>query len=256
MQEKQYIEEDEIDLSELFKTIMKRKFVVIFSTLFITIMSAIYAFTATPMYEVKALVEVGIYNKNPISPVSTVIPEINNFLIMTVDKDKINNIVVKKLKKSKSLFEIKVTDKSNDLASSYVMEIMKYIQAKHKIELDKIIYDNTSQYETLDKQIKLKHSIIESIDMKKISPTELLYFMSVTEQLNSIEVKHSRLKTLLLPYNYENTHIVNRILTDDKPVKPKKKLIVIVGFVTGFILSIFLVFLLEFIGRIKEKENE
>ena len=95
MQEKNYIEEDEIDLSELFKTIMKRRFVVIFSTLFITISSAIYAFTATPMYEVKALVEVGIYNKNPISPVSTVIPEIDNFLIMTIDKDKINNIVVK-----------------------------------------------------------------------------------------------------------------------------------------------------------------
>jgi uncharacterized protein involved in exopolysaccharide biosynthesis len=91
--------------------------------------------------------------------------------------------------------------------------------------------------------------------MKKISPTELLYFMSVTEQLNSIEVKHNRLKTLLLLYNYKNTQIVNNILTEDKPVKPKKKLIVIVGFVAGFILSIFLVFMLEFIGRNDIKET-
>ena len=127
MQEKDYIKEDEIDLSELFKTIMKRKFVVIFSTLFITIASAIYAFTATPMYEVKALVEIASYNKSPLFNTSTVIPEIDNFLLLTLDKNISADIVVKKLKSSSSLFEIKVTDTSNDLASSYVMQIMQYI---------------------------------------------------------------------------------------------------------------------------------
>jgi uncharacterized protein involved in exopolysaccharide biosynthesis len=256
MQEKQYIEEDEIDLSELFKTIMKRKFVVIFSTLFITIMSAIYAFTATPMYEVKALVEVGAYNKSPISPVSTVIPEIDNFLLLTLDKNISADVVVKKLKGSSSLFEIKVTDTSNDLASSYVMQIMQYIQSKHKIELDEKLNDKKSQYNLVGKQIKEKENILKSIDMNKISSTQLLYFMSVQEQLDNKNLHYLSLKTRLLPYNYKNTHIVNNILTNDKPVKPKKKLIVIVGFVTGFILSIFLVFMLEVIGRINEKENE
>ena len=78
--------------------------------------------------------------------------------------------------------------------------------------------------------------------------------MSVNEELANMIIRRNNLKTLLLPYNYKNTHIVNSILTDDKPVKPKKKLIVIVGFVTGFILSIFLVFMLEFIGRKDIKE--
>ena len=255
MQEKNYIEEDEIDLSELFKTIMKRKFVVIFSTLFITIASAIYAFTATPMYEVKALVEIGSYNKNPLFNTSTVIPEIDNFLLLTFEKDEINKIVVKKLKSSSSLFEIKVTDTSNDLASSYVMQIMQYIQYKHKIELEEKLNDKKSQYNLLGKQINEKEKILKSIDMNNISSTQLLYFMSVQEQLDKVAVKYLNLKTSLLPYNYKNTHIVNSILTDDKPVKPKKKLIVIVGFVTGFILSIFLVFMLEFIGRNDLKET-
>ncbi len=37
----------------------------------------------------------------------------------------------------------------------------------------------------------------------------------------------------------KNSDIVGEILTNDFPVKPKKKLIVAVAFVTGFIISIF-----------------
>jgi len=35
---------------------------------------------------------------------------------------------------------------------------------------------------------------------------------------------------------------------DENPVKPKKALIIIVAFITGLILSIFIVFTMEFIG--------
>lgn len=38
-------------------------------------------------------------------------------------------------------------------------------------------------------------------------------------------------------------------MTNDFPAKPKKSLIVAVAFVTGFILSIFLVFLINFIRK-------
>ena len=47
----------------------------------------------------------------------------------------------------------------------------------------------------------------------------------------------------------KNSDIVGEILTNDFPVKPKKKLIVAVAFVTGFIISIFLVFLFNFIKQ-------
>jgi len=253
MQEKNYIEEDEIDLLELFKTIMKRKFVVIFSTLFITVASAIYAFTKTPMYEVKALVEIASYNKKFLFTTSTIVPEINSFLLLNADKNVSADVIIKGIEKS--LFEIKVTDISNDLASSYVMEIMQYIQSKHKIELEEKLNDQKSKYDLIGKQVNEKEKILKSIDMNKMSTTQLIYFMSVQEQLDKKKSQYLSLKTSLLPYNYKNTHIVNSILTDDKPVKSKKKLIVIVGFVTGFILSIFLVFMLEFIGRNDIKET-
>ncbi len=52
------------------------------------------------------------------------------------------------------------------------------------------------------------------------------------------------------------TEILGKFITSKYPIKPKKKLIVVVSFVTGFILSIFLVFFMQFIKSFKEDENE
>ena len=42
-------------------------------------------------------------------------------------------------------------------------------------------------------------------------------------------------------------------MTNDFPTKPKKILIVAVAFVTGFIISIFLVFFIQFIQGIRKE---
>jgi uncharacterized protein involved in exopolysaccharide biosynthesis len=49
---------------------------------------------------------------------------------------------------------------------------------------------------------------------------------------------------------------VGAILTNDYPAKPKKKLIIIVAFITGLILSVFLVFVIEFFRGFKENEGD
>lgn len=53
------IQEDEIDLKELFKTLwQKRVFIVVF-TLIITVLGAVYAFTRTPIYEIDSTYRIG-----------------------------------------------------------------------------------------------------------------------------------------------------------------------------------------------------
>jgi uncharacterized protein involved in exopolysaccharide biosynthesis len=76
-----------------------------------------------------------------------------------------------------------------------------------------------------------------------------------TNMINSLLEKKNTLTTMLLPHNYKNTEIVGKIIINDYPVKPKKKLIVIFAFVTGFILSIFLVFFMNFIKSFKEEKE-
>ncbi len=77
-----------------------------------------------------------------------------------------------------------------------------------------------------------------------------------TSKINNLIEKKTLLKSMLLPYNYKNTQIIGDILTSDHPIKPKKKLIVIVAFITGLMLSVFLAFFLEFIGGMKKDSED
>jgi len=52
---------DEIDLRELFNTIAKNKKIIFLVTFIITALAIIYAYSKTPIYEVKALIEIGSY---------------------------------------------------------------------------------------------------------------------------------------------------------------------------------------------------
>jgi len=55
---------------------------------------------------------------------------------------------------------------------------------------------------------------------------------------------------------YIMTKQIGELKIDDKPINtPKKKLIVVVAFVTGFILSIFLVFFMQFVRSLNIKEE-
>jgi LPS O-antigen subunit length determinant protein (WzzB/FepE family) len=77
----------------------------------------------------------------------------------------------------------------------------------------------------------------------------------ITTKVNDLIERKNFIASMLLPYNYKNSHIVGSIITNNYPVKPKKKLIVVVAFVTGFILSVFLVFFMEFIQNVKKEEH-
>ena len=87
-----------------------------------------------------------------------------------------------------------------------------------------------------------------------LSSTNKNIIKSVMEQkiLNLNILKN----TVLNSSNYPLNVLVKPTIPDVKDkIAPKRELIVIVSFVTSFILAIFLVFLIEFIKNIKEREK-
>jgi LPS O-antigen subunit length determinant protein (WzzB/FepE family) len=52
--------------------------------------------------------------------------------------------------------------------------------------------------------------------------------------------------------NLTNTRLVGDYITSEYPAKPKKILIIVVAFVTGFILSIFAVFFMQFVSSVRK----
>jgi LPS O-antigen subunit length determinant protein (WzzB/FepE family) len=66
-----------------------------------------------------------------------------------------------------------------------------------------------------------------------------------TTSINQLFEKKQLVASMMLPHNYKNSEIVGQVITNDYPAKPKKKPIVAVAFIAGFILSIFLVFIMN-----------
>ncbi len=86
---------------------------------------------------------------------------------------------------------------------------------------------------------------------QKITKIQKELELNIPQKIKNIKDKIQQDKLKL--GSIQNVKIISS-LSYDKPVKPKKKLIVIVAFITGLILSIFLVFFMEFMRSFKEEK--
>ena len=120
----QIIQEDEIDLRELFITIWNKKIFIIAFTSIVTILSIIYAYSKTPLFEVKTVIEVGSLsnsnsNSNQIENPKNLIKKLKIENIDNADKNKTTSITSVSLVKSTSnLIEIVAQSVSNKEAIS------------------------------------------------------------------------------------------------------------------------------------------
>ncbi|MDX4047690.1 Wzz/FepE/Etk N-terminal domain-containing protein [Aliarcobacter skirrowii] len=310
MQENRYLQDDEIDLRELFLTLWEKKVFIILFTLVITVLATVYAYSKTPIYEAKALVEIGEYKinnttKNSVDDASVITRKLTT-LFIDIEKNlkdktsQISNISV--VKGLKNFLEIKSESTSNEEAKNEILKVLTFVQNEHEkilddvkkqkekelrnIDLqisdiksksvaliDKKIENNIKNLKSLEEQLKQVDESLKKIDTlnPSLAALKLMEKRDITNSINTITIQNFELESkkdklltttlykleeskqiaesLLLPHNYKNTQIVGEIITNDFPVKPKKKLIVAVAFVTGFILSIFLVFFLKFIKK-------
>lgn len=148
MQEKQHIE-DEIDLKELFNTIWQKKLFVVLFTFVVTLCAGIYAYTKTPIYEVKSIMEIGFIEKELVEEPSILEQKLN--IIFSVNDKDINNdpekgitSSISSVKTVKNFIEVKTEAISNEIAIKKSKEILDYTQKLYepKINQYKIIVDN------------------------------------------------------------------------------------------------------------------
>ena len=147
------------------------------------------------------------------------------------------------------------------------------IKSKSVALIDKKIENNIKNLKSLEEQLKQIDENLKKIDTlnPSLAALKLMEKRDITNSINTITIQNFELESKkdelltttlykleeskkiielsLLPHNYKNTQIIGEIMTNDFPTKPKKKLIVAVAFVTGFIISIFLVFLFNFIKQ-------
>ncbi len=338
MEKQNAIQEDEIDLKELFLILYKKKFFILGVTFFVTFLALIYVFTKTPVYEVKSVVQIGTINGKIIE--NNKVLEKKLRLIFNVDNKKNiikeDNAIVSNVSSVNGLsnfIQITTQAHSNELAIEKNKEIISFIKNEYKQKIDEYILKTNIKIENMEEKIKyiktveskeIKNKIdflktvelksiknklsfnqqkleeyeknVNSISKKKLSDNtqnmlqtmQILYnqnlILNLNEEIENLNIKKQNIEDEKIPklISQLSTNIVNKIndlknkitiekfkLTngsiinskvvgnfdiDDTPVKPKKKLIIAISFLTGFILSIFLVFFMQFINSFKKED--
>jgi LPS O-antigen subunit length determinant protein (WzzB/FepE family) len=241
------IEEDEIDLRELFKTIWDKKVFIIVFTCVVTILAVGYAYMKTPIYEAKAFIEIGVLNNNnnnfAIENPNNLAQRLKIIYMNNIEKNKKTKVTkVQVVKNTVNLIEIDVEATSNKKAVLMLNEIINDIKKVHKSQINNYIGLINANIQNLQKQKK------ELENEKNQFDGSMLVKYNLISKLNDLSLQVSS-------NNIKETQQIGNIIVDDNPIRPKKKMIVVVAFITGCILSIFIVFFMQFIQGFKEEEK-
>ena len=300
----QYIEEDEIDLKELFKTILKYKYKIAFFVFVVTTMTLIYALSIPNSYKSSVILSPQGEDKNSLDGLSSLasLAGVNvggssakdpSVMIETVLKDySFNEYMVKKY----NLVE-KLENQENLVFALGIDNIYNFFNSKDENKKDERteeekVFDNILKLSSIftistDKDsglisitvelqdryfakdlidIYLKEIIdkIRKSDMKEIDE-QIKYYNKELSSTYDVSLKEQLSKSLSGLYQKKvfsqanDYYFVSKVVDSRVPYikeksKPKRALILVVSFVTSFILGIFLVFFYEFIRSEKTDE--
>jgi len=262
-------DEDEIDLREVLRTILRYKTFIILFTLAVTLAAGVYAYLKTPIYEIKADVQVGyVSNSNSNSNSNSKIylidpPALKLFILNTFNDQKkaYPKVSTTFVKGTKDILNITVDNISNESAKAHLQTILNEIKRKEDTKLQaytqnikaqiKILQEENKQ---LQKQLPILYKGLEKVKEPFIYQVLLSNIKKTNDEILNIRLKINELKDKISPLNITRTNVIGEIKQQDSPIKPKRKLIVTVAFVTGLILAIFLVFFFEFVKGMKEEE--
>ena len=163
--DKNYYQEDGIDLKELFGIVWAKKTLIIGMTTVITLVAGIYVFNKTPIpiYEVNALIKIGSYqlynstNKVIVEPATELSKKLN---VLFVNKNKVITSI--SVAKHNSFIDIKSEANSNEIASREILSVMSFIRDKHQ----KILNDIKNRRELKIKNINTKIDTIKNKEIK------------------------------------------------------------------------------------------
>ena len=303
-----YIEEDEIDLRELFATIWKHKIFILFFVFIVTSLAIIFTLSKPNEYKVSitlapqeqskslnlgglgalaSMAGVNVGGSSGITPDIAFQKVLENYKFMTnfikkhnIDKILLNNELEKdyifamnndsvykyfhhSAKKDDNEKQPTLFDIYTDLSKQFSISTDKKTGL---INIDFISPSREFAYKTLNQFLEDSTNYLVERNLKDLN-SQINKYQKELKKTDNLELKAELAKLisgLIKQKVYINSskYYKVKVITDpyipdvkDK-VKPKRALIVIVAFITSFILAIFLVFFIEFIrGEKEEKEK-
>lgn len=223
---KQY-QEDEIDLRELWKAIVKQKVLIVVFTSIVTIVALIWVTTKISIYEVKSTLQIGFIGENLIEDPSSLIKTAN--LVFNVENktprkedfiSEVTSILVSK--KLNNFVEIKTQGISNAEGLIKNKEVVAYIQNKYQGFIDQYILNSNNEV----KNVQIQISNLENLEIKSTQrQIELLESQKIIEIDEKIKFyKKIKLKSLKEKIQLHSTKIDQYTKSVNKLYKNNNKI--------------------------------
>ena len=272
--------DDVIDLRELLQILKKQQKLIVIITSIITLLAIIYAVVAKPVYEVKAMVEMGKIDKKLLANTAELKTKlVYQYGVLSKKKRKFPKVkAIEVGKKSKDTLSIVVEGRDNESAKQYLKSVIEKIETEYTSQINEYIDMQKDLLELTKNDIASRSKHLDEIqntlndyNKKMLNITEKdaalagLFTIQISQnqsnlqalesQISALKAKEYNLNLSISPLKIKQTHLVGEIEVLTKPVKPKKVLIVIVALITGLMLSIFIVFFLNFLQSMKKEDN-
>ena len=271
--QQQYYEENTIDLRELWAILRKRKRLIWLITGVVTLSALAYVLLVRPIYEVKGVVELAQIDKKAVQNANDLKQKLSFIYGVNAKEKKREYPLIEAItlpKKSKNLLVVTARGYDNASAKKKLESVIEYLKKVQNREIDIYIQTQKKRLALNTADLKRNQQLVAQIEKDLKDYKKKL--LSISKQsaalagIYSIEIgkKQTELNNIInqlyylrdtlndiqlsiSPLKIHKTIIIGSIEELDKPVKPKKTLIVVVAFITGLMLSIFLAFFLEFI---------
>lgn len=273
------MQENSLNILEFLSIIKKRRMIFVYICIPAVIIAIVASLLMTKIYRAGAVIS---YSSQK-SPSDSALGELSN-LFPSIDIISGRNPgEIIKLLESKSMAEEVIKNKNlllvffdkkkilffTDAKEPTIWDGIRFIQDNLKVEYDrlsstieisfdfkdpKIAVDIVNEYiETLNNRLKSEtisnaEKAIESMEKQLIKVNDVLlkeriYGMMVS-QIGNIALAESQ--------KYFNFQLIDPPKVPDKKIKPKRRLIIVITFMGSFMISLFLILLLEHLERLKE----
>lgn len=230
--------DDEIDIVELLKVLFKYWMLIVSITITATIIGIIFATIATPTYKAEAKFFIPAQDKSPLSGYMSAISSLG---LGGLGGGNSSSEVVLNLINSKRM--------AKDIVVKF--DLVKVYQERNSKK--KIVYDTNVQENMLYSAInQLKGSLSVNSDKSGLitlgiedqNPqlaADIANYMVINLDTMNEELKLSSQKPMVTVLDSAEKPLIKS--------KPNKKMIVIIGFITGAVLSFFLSFVIEYLVK-------
>jgi capsular polysaccharide biosynthesis protein len=269
------IQEEKIDLRDYINVLLKRKNIIILIFLIAIIaaaMASYFTISPSPIYkssitfsvaQIDDQAVINITESLEIMKSSLFLNEVINRMDLEINTGQLKSQIEVKNLKGTNFIEISVVDnspeKAKNLAENITEVFVRQNQGKYQ-EKVKLVEDRLKALEEqiteFEKNIEeIKKTIKEIATSKELSEgerqfqTSLLLSSSVTarELYNTLTDQANSLRVSLK--SYEDCKIINNAQTLVSPIKPNKKLNILIAGVLGLFVGIFAAFFLEFMKK-------